>query len=60
MIVLEAICHRFKQGQTTLHILNDICLEVAQGEAIALTGPSGAGKSTLLHISGTARDPDVG
>ena len=60
MIVLEAICHRFKQGQTTLHILDDICLEVAQGETIALTGPSGAGKSTLLHISGLLETPTSG
>ena len=33
-------------------ILNNISLQVEQGEAIAVVGPSGSGKSTLLNIMG--------
>ena len=32
-----------------LHVLNDINLEVAQGEVVVVCGPSGSGKSTLIR-----------
>jgi len=32
-----------------LHVLNDIDLEVAQGEVVVVCGPSGSGKSTLIR-----------
>lgn len=31
-------------------ILNNVCLEAEEGEALALVGPSSAGKNTLLRI----------
>lgn len=32
-----------------LHVLNDINIEVAQGEVVVVCGPSGSGKSTLIR-----------
>lgn len=32
-----------------LHVLNDINLDVAQGEVVVICGPSGSGKSTLIR-----------
>ncbi len=32
-----------------LHVLNDINLEVAEGEVVVICGPSGSGKSTLIR-----------
>ncbi len=40
--------------------LADICLQVWQGERIALIGPSGAGKTSLLSVLATAQPPSAG
>ncbi|MBI3508373.1 MAG: ABC transporter ATP-binding protein [Chlamydiia bacterium] len=41
-------------------VLQDISLDVAPGEAIAICGRSGEGKTTLLHILGTLEEADAG
>lgn len=41
-------------------VLKSLDLEVAEGEALAITGPSGSGKSTLLNIIGGLERADTG
>lgn len=48
-----------KRGER-MQVLDDIHLEVADGEFVCLLGPSGCGKSTLLNIVGGFESPDVG
>lgn len=40
--------------------LNEVSLEIKQGEFVAIMGPSGCGKSTLLNILGTLDTPTSG
>ena len=47
-------------GAARVHILKDISLRVASGEAIGLIGPSGSGKSTLLMVMAGLERPDSG
>lgn len=49
---------RTESVQTTA--LNDINLEISEGEFIAIMGPSGCGKSTLLNILGLLDNPTSG
>ena len=41
---------RYRSGENTLTIFDDMNLKIRQGERLALVGESGAGKSTLLHL----------
>lgn len=42
----------YTNGFVKTYVLQDVSLDVDEGEFISVMGPSGAGKSTLLHILG--------
>jgi putative ABC transport system ATP-binding protein len=42
------------------YVLQDVDLEIQQGEFVTIMGPSGAGKSTLLFIIGMLDEPSAG
>jgi lipoprotein-releasing system ATP-binding protein len=48
------------QSNNYQNVLNDISLNVDEGESIAIIGPSGSGKTTLLNLVGTLDKPDKG
>lgn len=52
MIKLENIHRDFEVGDQIVHALDDINLEIQQGEYLSVMGPSGSGKSTLLNLIG--------
>ena len=50
----------FDTGDSRIHVVDDITLDVAHGEFISLLGPSGCGKSTLLRLIAGLVEPDSG
>lgn len=57
---LEQVSMVFGRDGKTVPVLDDINLEVADGEFIAVVGPSGCGKSTLLNLTGGFLSPTSG
>ena len=52
MIKLEKIHRDFQVGDQIVHALDNINIEIQQGEYVSVMGPSGSGKSTLLNLIG--------
>lgn len=50
----------YRTGETEVHALRGVDLEIAAGDVLVLLGPSGSGKSTLLNIMGGLDRPTSG
>ena len=60
LIELSGIERRFLLGDTTVHALAGLNLQINAGEHVAVMGPSGTGKSTLLNLLGLLDRPNEG
>jgi putative ABC transport system ATP-binding protein len=52
MIKVEKVTKDYTVGQTKVHALRGVSLEIEKGEFLSIAGPSGSGKTTLLNLIG--------
>nr|WP_298379565.1 ABC transporter ATP-binding protein [uncultured Halomonas sp.] len=60
MLQMTGITKTYPTPQGPLKVLDDVDLQLAAGESLALMGESGSGKSTLLHLAAGLDLPDEG
>ncbi|MEO7673939.1 MAG: ABC transporter ATP-binding protein [Pyrinomonadaceae bacterium] len=60
MIRLQNVTKTVRSGIEDLTILNDVSIEIPDGQFVALTGASGSGKSTLLGLIAGLDSPSSG
>ena len=60
MIKIKQLTGTYKKGATQIKALDDLTLDIAEGEFATLQGPSGSGKTTLLMILGAMLRPAAG
>jgi ABC-type lipoprotein export system ATPase subunit len=56
----SGLCKTFGSAAALVRAVDDVDLDVATGETVAIMGPSGCGKSTLLHLLGGLERPSAG
>jgi len=59
-IALHNVTKTYGSGETTVHAVAGVDLEVQRGDYLAVMGPSGSGKSTLMNIIGCLDMPTTG
>jgi putative ABC transport system ATP-binding protein len=60
VIQLQEIKKVYLMGDTEVHALDGVSLEINKNEYVAIMGPSGSGKSTLMNIIGCLDTPTSG
>ena len=60
IVEIRNLSKAYRRGDQIVPVLEDITLDIAAGEFVALMGPSGSGKSTLLNLIAGIDKPDGG
>ena len=59
-IELKNVCKGYGSGESRAEVLDDINLEIEEGEFVAIVGFSGTGKTTLMNLLAGLEMPDRG
>lgn len=60
MLSLKNISKYYHTGGNKVSVLNNISLDIEEGEFVSIMGPSGSGKSTLMNVIGMLDEPSEG
>src|SRR5258707_8988327 len=60
VIRIEDVHKYYELGETRVHALRGVSLEIRRGEFVAIMGASGSGKSTFMNILGCVDKPSSG
>ena len=60
LVELRNVSKIYRLGEEEIRALDDVTLDIEEGEFISIIGPSGSGKSTLMHILGCLDSPTKG
>src|SRR5216110_3059608 len=60
LVELRNVSKIYLLGGEEIRALDDVSLDIEEGEFISIIGPSGSGKSTLMHILGCLDSPSSG
>ncbi|MFI5061864.1 MAG: ABC transporter ATP-binding protein, partial [Actinomycetales bacterium] len=60
MYTLTNVTKTYTQSKRNVTALNDVTLEIPDGQLVAIQGPTGGGKSTLLQMLGALDRPTSG
>src|SRR4051812_32123909 len=59
-VVAHDLVRRYGEGDSAVHALRGVSLELERGKLTAVMGPSGSGKSTLMHVLAGLDTPTAG
>ena len=59
-ISLKDVSKRYRVGNTVVHAVEHLSMEIERGEFVVILGPSGSGKTTLLNVLGGLECADEG
>ena len=60
LVSIRNLHKTYQRGPEKVHVLDNLDLDIDQGDFVALMGPSGSGKTTLLNLIGGLDTPSAG
>jgi putative ABC transport system ATP-binding protein len=60
LVSLKGVSKTYTRGKQAVPVLQNLDLDIARGDFLALMGPSGSGKTTLLNLVGGLDRPTAG
>ena len=60
VVSAREVSRQYGEGDTAVHALRSVSLDITRGRLTAVMGPSGSGKSTLMHILAGLDRPTAG